>query len=457
MTANVKDFGAIGDGATDDRAAFQRAIGASSDVFVPNGNYLLSQAPGGDFCVRLNKPGAMICGQSRAGVRLIQAPGLPGSVRTIRCDAPGIIVADMTGDGNKQNQTPDEHRCFVFGQNAQDLGLRGITAVNHTGDGIYIYDRSTFNVHDVDCNGNDRNGMTLGGGTTRGSVTNSAFYGNRAEQFDTEGGVVSNMVLRGNRFVGAPGDYALTISGYSPDALSTNWVVESNRIDGGIAVVWAGDVVIRGNSCINDSKVACLTLYRTTINVTVEDNEFQANALPFNSAVVMVTGTGTGSGSSRARFYNNEFKHAGNIGNVFGARIEGAVSTEIIENTFSGAGIKAPNCAAIYLRATNPREDWVRASVIDNTMLDWGDIGIKVDGNGAAQLRYLEIIGNTFGNTINPAAMVSAMQLNEPNNPTSCARDVVHLNSVLGQGCPQLMRVAPGGVWKAVGDRWTMP
>lgn len=40
--ANVKDFGAVGDGVTDDRAAFVAAIAASSDIIVPPGTYRLS-------------------------------------------------------------------------------------------------------------------------------------------------------------------------------------------------------------------------------------------------------------------------------------------------------------------------------------------------------------------------------------------------------------------------------
>ncbi|NOY91899.1 MAG: hypothetical protein GXP55_11940 [Deltaproteobacteria bacterium] len=39
---NVHDMGALGDGTTDDRAAIQAAIEASSDVFLPRGDYMIS-------------------------------------------------------------------------------------------------------------------------------------------------------------------------------------------------------------------------------------------------------------------------------------------------------------------------------------------------------------------------------------------------------------------------------
>jgi hypothetical protein len=41
QTVSVKDFGAVGDGVTDDSAAFQAAIDAESSVFVPPGNYVI--------------------------------------------------------------------------------------------------------------------------------------------------------------------------------------------------------------------------------------------------------------------------------------------------------------------------------------------------------------------------------------------------------------------------------
>jgi hypothetical protein len=459
MSVSVKDFGAKGDGTTDDRAAFEAALAVGDlDVFVPNGRYLLSQRPGKDYCIQLTKDGTRFHGENQDGTVLVQAPGLPGSVRTIRCSAPGLFVDTMTGDGNKSAQTADEHRCFVFAQNAQNLVLQSLTATNHTGDGLYVYDRSTVTANSVRCMDNDRNGMTMGGGTTGGQVTNSVFTGNRAEQFDTEGGQVSNMVLRRNTFVGAQNDYALTIAGYSPDLLSDGWIVEGNQIYGAISVVWASDVVLRGNTCINSGSLPSLTLYRTTKDCTIEDNEFQCMGLSNSgSAPLMVTGTGTGSGSSRARFYNNHFQYAGQNPAVFGARIEGAVSVEIVDNTFQGNGMKAPGYAGIYLRATNPAEDWMRASVIGNVVTDWGDLGLKVDGNGAALMRYLEIFGNSWANTLPGNSMVSALQLNEPNNRTSCARDVVHFGSILGAGCTQLIRIPPGGSYKAAGDRWTSP
>src|SRR5262249_25438075 len=82
---NVRDFGATGDGITDDRAAIQAALnaGAGHEVYFPIGTYLVSQRPGEFSCLDV-PAGTELLGQDRAGTKLIMAPGQPESVQLLR-------------------------------------------------------------------------------------------------------------------------------------------------------------------------------------------------------------------------------------------------------------------------------------------------------------------------------------------------------------------------------------
>src|SRR5689334_17843502 len=84
---NVRDFGAKGDGITDDRSAIQQALdaGAGHEVFFPVGTYLLSPDPGNLWCLRASA-GTELRGEDRAGTKLIMAPQQPASIPLIRVE-----------------------------------------------------------------------------------------------------------------------------------------------------------------------------------------------------------------------------------------------------------------------------------------------------------------------------------------------------------------------------------
>lgn len=58
-TISVKDFGAVGNGVTDDTAAIQAAINTSATVFFPRGTYLLTNA------ITISQPGQHLVGEGR--------------------------------------------------------------------------------------------------------------------------------------------------------------------------------------------------------------------------------------------------------------------------------------------------------------------------------------------------------------------------------------------------------
>ena len=74
VVANVKDFGAVGDGKTDDTAAFESAIAATSagSIFIPRGRYRISRP------ITLQKSGVVLKGEDRNETILL-AGHVPGN------------------------------------------------------------------------------------------------------------------------------------------------------------------------------------------------------------------------------------------------------------------------------------------------------------------------------------------------------------------------------------------
>ena len=107
--ANVKDYGAKGDGETDDTAAFQAAAAAGVPVYVPAGVYAVSGAVSGDF---FSLGGVSFVPGGAVDVRdLTESPDDAGLVTETRFDAlslnrPSSFVGQLVDMGGETNWQP---------------------------------------------------------------------------------------------------------------------------------------------------------------------------------------------------------------------------------------------------------------------------------------------------------------------------------------------------------------
>lgn len=455
-SCSVLAYGATADDGTDDRAAIQAALDACDEVTVPPGLFLVA----GTLHVFANRA---LVGESRETSVLQQFPGLGPNVRLIQPGpgqsnppaSPSVTIRDLTLDGNKLQQSADEHRAGVFASNAQGLRIEHVTARNFTGDGFYVYNHSDgVVIDDVLAEDNDRDGIVFGGGTTGGLVANSTFRGNRAQQFDTEGGKVDGLTVTGNTIDGsASNDYAFTVAGANSTARSSGWLISSNVITGGMSLTWVDDALITLNRGTNHTTKPSVSLWRTTNNVSLTANNFaNTNTTQLNNAVVYIAGTGTGSATTDFVARGNVLTHSGHPSG-FGYRIEGAVSVEIWDDVLIGPGVASPGAAGVYLRATNQVEDFQSARIAHTTFRNWGALGVTVAGNGTARLNRLELAYNSFEDS----AGTMTRAISPDTDRAHAAKDVCIVANTLSGGCTTLLTSTPTGTWQAWGDRWTVP
>ena len=425
----------VGDGVTDARATIQAAIdqaaSGTGDVYLPAGTFSISRA-GSNFYGLKVPGGVRLHGAGQDKTVLQQVAGTPASVRLLYVTGEGDVVEDLTLDGNKRAQTANAQRHGIFALDAKHLVVRRVTARNFTGDGFYLYkgaDSSTFSA--VLATSNDRNGITLGGAVDGTQLASSKFIGNKAQQIDSEPGgkdIVSNTKITDCDIDGAgvSSDYVLTCSGTGTATMGHGWSVIGNRINGGILVVWAQDVVIADNVGVNPSSKPSVTVYRSAADVTIRGNRFRQPATGAASvAGVLIQGT-SASGPRRVVVAKNQIE-TDNATSI-GVRAAGAESVVVVDNVLRGAGRAAPGNAGIQLRATNPAVDFESAVVRGNRISDFGARGVSVLGNGSARLLLLDIIDNTFENDSVVPSMTEGISLDDG---TGAAKQI----SVIGNKC----------------------
>lgn len=461
--ANVRDYGALGNGVADDRVAIQAALDSGKpSVFVPDGTYMVGAVGTCDLTI---PAGVTLYGQSRTGAILKQLANQPANARLLRvgpcndANAPvtaNVTIHDLTLDGNKAAQTVDTHRAGLFAKAADNVVVHDVTAQNFTGDGFYFYDRTTMTVTNVLATGNDRDGLVVSGGLLSGSLTHSTLVGNHVQQLDSEGGTESSLTITDNTIDGtASNDYAMTISGANDGQHSAGWVIDHNTIKGAVFFVWASNMRFTNNTVLNHTTKPGVDLQRSNDGIVIRSNSVtQTQTAVSSSAAISLAGTGLGAVPSAAILDNTLTVQ--NKAESFGIRAEGCGTLEVLRNTIVGPGLAAANYAGVSLRASVTGEDFLHASVHANTIRNWGALGVMITGiknNPAARLDVVEIVGNTFDDTA--GTMLTALALNA--DGAAAAKDLTVADNTLTGNCAALMTGTLTGAHRPLtGDRWLL-
>ena len=137
-SVSVKDFGAVGDGITDDTAAIQAAITAANAVYFPAGTYLTNVVTldantmlHGDGASSIIKQSASFAGGSQGS--LYANSGSAGS------QVNNIIIRDLRVEGtNIATPTFSEFKHLVSLNGVQNALVENVQFIGFQGDGLYI-------------------------------------------------------------------------------------------------------------------------------------------------------------------------------------------------------------------------------------------------------------------------------------------------------------------------------
>lgn len=216
---NVLNYGAKGDGVTDDSHAIQLAVNAAfkaggGEVYLPQGTYLVTGPNADGGCITL-KSNVSLSGAGAGATTLKLADGsgaVDGIVRTsAQHDTVDAKVADLTLDGNKAGTTGTVNGLVSGSADNPDshtVGLQvlGVELANCSGSGLVANTLTdALVVSDSVAHGNGDDGFTTRFDTRAGRSDSVHFsdneaYGNGADGFDihtaswatTEGAVLLN-------------------------------------------------------------------------------------------------------------------------------------------------------------------------------------------------------------------------------------------------------------------------
>ena len=160
---SVKDFGAVGDGATDDSDSFIAAINSSAKkIVIPDGNYIISKAiplkgnleitGGVNSVLKLKdnvapKPGAIFDKSDAAIIENVKLSGF--TIDLNRLNNWTFGAPDENG-----NETQGDHTLGIGVRSINNLVLEGLTVKNSRRDGIWVVNCQNFmvvNCHVYDC------------------------------------------------------------------------------------------------------------------------------------------------------------------------------------------------------------------------------------------------------------------------------------------------------------------
>lgn len=262
---DVKNYGAKGDGITEDQAAFASAIAAIASagggtLYIPRGKYILTKdTTGGNVSARgtIEIDGVSnikIVGEGWQNTILKLKPGdyRPiGDTHIFRIkNGSHYQIRDLTIDGSRDSVTVCDtvgnvitcndqmHGLFLW--NVSNALIEGVRFYRLRGDGVFVMGDGGITENVTVTNSrffdNGRSGIANQGGIRQMSYTGNVFELTSDQDIDfepTERPGPTDVIITGNLLKHSTGTIALTLGGETPCNPAKRFVVSQNIITGG--------------------------------------------------------------------------------------------------------------------------------------------------------------------------------------------------------------------------------
>ncbi|MDR3591520.1 MAG: right-handed parallel beta-helix repeat-containing protein [Negativicutes bacterium] len=170
---NVLDYGAAGDGKTDDTIALQKALQAGASVYLPEGRVFVVDT--------LRIPSnSYIFGGGTIKFKNNTTAGTLFLAQSVT----NIKIENIIFDGNIQNNAFDQHKHCITLLAANNVQISSCTFINIIGDGVYI----SYPLY------------TLQPGSSNVTITDNKFLGSNTNRNGVSLISCSNITITGNKF-----------------------------------------------------------------------------------------------------------------------------------------------------------------------------------------------------------------------------------------------------------------
>lgn len=315
LVFNVKDYGAVGNGSTDDTSSIQAALtaAAGATIFIPEGVFIADPTTG------LQIPAnTTLMGTGRSSIIKIK-DNINVLNNLIKAeDADGVHFKDFAIDGNRANQAASDTVACHYGiyiSGSDNCRVDNVTVYSTTGVGIHVYNSVGTVISNCDSSDNRYHGFELEQ-TTSCSLTSSRGHNNlRHGVFLSPGevggtGAIGNIIANNNFDHNGQYGFAAGIDaaggsiGLSRDNVVSNNSMKSNA-HYGVSVYRVDDLTITSNIIEGNGYIG-LYLYRAERNQVIA-NRFRRNSQANNGAYdeILIEGANDGQASQHNLISNN--------------------------------------------------------------------------------------------------------------------------------------------------------